>query len=370
MAGLVECFASLPDPRTGNATRHDLAEVVAIAVVASVCGAETCVDFADFARDREALFRGFLRLPGGPPSHDTFSRLFRLLDPAALEACLRHLFAAVGGDGPGVLAIDGKALRRSFDRAAGASPLHVVTAFACGARLALGQAAVPPGGSEIAAARALLGLFDLQGVLVTGDALHCQAGTAALVRERGGDWLFPLKGNRPLALAEVEAFFADPANPVARHAAVDAGHGRVETRRHAVSHDVSWLLSDRRYPGEPAMPGLACLAMVEAQVEEGGRTSLARRYYLSSARLSPGTFAAAARAHWAIETSLHWVLDTAFDEDRARARKDHGPENLAVVRRLALNLLRTARPDLSIRRKRKRAGWSDDFARTVLGQMR
>ena len=211
---------------------------------------------------------------------------------------------------------------------------------------------------------------DRTGALVTGDALHCQAETAALVEARGGHWLFALKANRPLTLAEVERFFADPANRVGTHVTTDAEHGRIETRRHAVSAEVGWLFSDRRYPGEPTLPGLATIGMVEAEVEGANRTSPTRRYYLASAALTPERFAAAVRAHWRIENSLHWVLDTTFDEDRARTRKDHGPENLAILRKLALNLLRTARPDISIRRKRKRSGWSDEFARSVLGQMR
>lgn len=370
MSWLEGCFSELPDPRSGNATRHDLLEVVTIALVASVCGAESCVDFADFGRDREALFREFLKLENGLPSHDTFSRLFRLLDPAAFGACFARFLEGLGEDGRGVVAIDGKTLRRSFDRAAGASPLHVVTAFACEARLVLGQAAVPPGGNEITAARALLGLLDLTGVLVTGDAIHCQAETAALINARGGEWLFALKANRPLMLGEVERCFADPAGPLLTHTTADAEHGRIETRRHAVCHDVAWLFSTRRYPDEPTMPGLAAIAMVESEVEQNGRITHSRRYYLCSARLSAERFAAAVRAHWRIETSLHWVLDVTFDEDRARNRRDHGPENLAILRKLALNVLRNARPEISIRRKRKRSGWSDDFARSVLGQMR
>ena len=269
-----------------------------------------------------------------------------------------------------MVAIDGKTLRHSFDRAAGTSALHVVTAFARDARLVLGQAAVPPGGNEITAACALLGRLDLTGMLVTGDAMHCQSETAALVRERGGEWLFALKANRPLVRAEVERVFADPATPAERHIATDAEHGRIEVRRHAASHHVDWLFSDRRYPDEPALPGLAALAMVEAEVEHAGKTTIARRYCLASAMLTAGRFATAVRAHWRIENSLQWVLDVAFDEDRARNRRDHGPENLAIRRKLALNVPRSARPDISIRRKRTRSGWSDDFARTILGQMR
>ena len=370
MAWLGDCFSELSDPRTGNATRHSLLDVLTIALVASICGAESCVDFADFGRDRERLFREFLTLENGLPSHDTFSRLFRLLNPASFAACFARFLEGLGEAGRGVLAIDGKTLRRSFDRAASTNALHVVTAFASEARLVVGQVAVPKGGNEITAARSLLGLLDLSGMLVTADAIHCQTETARLVAERGGEWLFALKGNRAAMLAEVKACFADPQAGVETHSTTDADHGRVETRRHAVCHDVGWLFSDRRYPDEPRMPGLACLAMVEATVEREGRTSFVRRYYVSSAALSAVRFAQAVRAHWTIENSQHWVLDVTFDEDRARNRCDHGPENLATLRRLALNLLRSARPDISIRRKRKRSAWSDEFARSVLGQMR
>ena len=187
---------------------------------------------------------------------------------------------------------------------------------------------------------------------------------------RGGEWLFALKANRPALLAEVTACFADPQAGFETHTTTDADHGRLETRRHGVCHEVDWLFSDRRYPNEPRLPGLATLAMVEATRERNGRSSTVRRYYLSSATLSAERFADAVRAHWRIENALHWVLDMAFDEDRARNRCDHGPENLAILRKLALNVLRSARPNISIRRKRKRSGWSDDFARSVLGQMR
>jgi predicted transposase YbfD/YdcC len=372
MASIWARLAELPEPRTGNARRHKLLDILTIALVASICGAESCVDIADFARDREALFREFLELPGGPPSHDTFSRLFRLLDPAAFAGCFAAFLDDLGADGAGVLAIDGKTLRRSFDRAAGRSALHVVTAFAAGARLVVGQVAAGDKESEIVAARSLLGLIDLNGMVVTGDALHCQGETARLIRERGGDWLFALKANRPVQYAEAEAFFTDPANQTNGEHTTTDGHngGRIEVRRHVVTHDIGWMRSDRRHPDEAPMPGLAMLGMVEATVTRQGKTSLQRRFYLSSVAMDAARFATAVRAHWRIENSLHWVLDVGFDEDRARNRCDHGPENLAILRKLALNVLRKARPDISIRRKRKRSGWSDEFARTVLGQMR
>lgn len=371
MLSIWSSFSDLPDPRHGNARRHKLLDVLTIALTASICGAESCVDFADFARDRATLFREFLELPGGFPSHDTFSRLFRLLDPAAFASCFAQFLDALGKHGTGVIAIDGKTLRRSFDRAAGRSPLHVVTAFAADARMVVGQVAAGDKESEITAARTLLGLIDLEGALVTGDALHCQGETARLIQARGGDWLFTLKANRPLQHAEVRDWFADPANRAdGEHTTTDADNGRIEVRHHLVSHDVRWMLSDRRHPDEAAMPGLAMLGMVEATTTRDGKTISVRRFYLSSAAMDAVRFAAAVRAHWRIENCLHWVLDVGFDEDRARNRRDHGPENLATLRKLALNVLRTTRPDISIRRKRKRSGWSDEFARSILGHMR
>ena len=371
MPSLITILRAVPDPRTGNATRHELLDLLVIALTASICGCESCVDFADFAEDREELFREFLSLPNGLPSHDTFSRLFRLIDPTVLSDCFSRFLDDLGADGPGVIAIDGKTLRRSFDRAAGKSALHVVTAFAGEAGLVLGQTAVPEGGNEITAARALLGIVDLKGMLVTADAIHCQGETARLVLERGGDYLFALKKNRPATHADVETWFADPATaPDETLETTDADHGRLEIRRHSVVHDVDWLFPEKRDPDRPAMPALATIGRVVATVERDGRTSTSTRYYLSSAKLSAAAFAKAVRGHWAIENSLHWVLDTTFQEDAVRTRKDHGPENLAIIRKLALNVLKAARPDISIRRKRKRSGWSDAFARTVIGQMR
>lgn len=370
MASLITILGDIPDPRRGNARRHELLDILSIALVASVCGAESCVDFAEFAADREPLLREFLSLENGLPSHDTFSRVFRLLDPEAFGRAFGAFLDDLGADGAGVVAIDGKTLRRSFDRAAGRSPLHVVAAFGAQARISIGQKAVAEGGSEILAARALLETLALDGALVTGDAIHAQAATARCVLARGGDYLFALKANRPAMLAEVAAFFAEPPEPLPAFETTDADHGRIETRRHRTSHDVGWLFSDRRHAGEPAMPGLATIACVEAERSTGGKTTRSARYYLSSATLSPERFARAVRAHWAIENSLHWVLDVTFDEDRARNRKDNGPENLAILRKLTLNLLRTARPGLPVARKRKRSGWSDAFARSIIGQMR
>ncbi len=367
MPSLMSILREVPDPRTRNAQRHDL---LVIALAASVGGAETCVNFAEFAEDREALLREFLCLENGLPSHDPFSRLFRLLDPQAFGRTFEAFLDDLGADRAGGLAIDGKTLRRSFDRAAGCPPLHVVTAFVAGARISRGQAAVPTGGYEIRTSRALLETLCLEGVLVTADAIHTQTETAALIVERGGDFLFALKGNHPLMVAEVADHFADPAQKLEPYQTVDADHGRIETRVHRVSQEVDWLFSDRRPSGEPCLPGLACIACVQSTRQIGGAVTTATGHYVSSARRSPEAFARTVRAHWAIENSLHWVLDMTFDEDRARNRKDYGLENLAILRKLTLKLLQKARPKLPIAGKRKRAGWSDDFAKSIIGQLR
>jgi len=366
------CFADLPDPRTGNATRHDLLEVLTIALTASICGAQTCTQFADFAVDREDLFREFLDLENGLPSHDTFSRIFRLLDPAAFETSFQQFLDALGARDSGVVAIDGKTLRRSYDAAAARSPLEAVTAFAADGGLVVGQRRFRSGEgeSEIVAARELLTCLDLNGVLVTGDAIHCQDATATTIVEGGGDYLLALKDNRPALHAEVASAFETIQAELDAYETIEDGHGRLEVRRHWVSHELDWLTGPRRAAGLPEIPpGVACLAMVEAVVTRDGQTSRTRRYYLSSAPLTAKRFAQAVRAHWRIENSLHWVLDESFDEDRARNRVGNGPDNLAVLRKLALNLLRTAGPNISITRKRKRCGWSNAFARRILGQV-
>lgn len=370
-----EAFAALPDPRTGNATRHDLLEVLTIALTAAICGAEDCSDFADFGVDREDLFREFLELKHGIPSHDTFSRIFRLLDPAAFSECFGRFVEHLGAAGDGVVAIDGKTLRRSFDSAAGRSPLAVVTAFRSATSMVIGQEPfrTAEGESEIVAARALLRCLDLTGQLVTADAIHCQTETAQIILDQGGDYLLRLKGNRPALHDMVKEAFDDPAFLAGLEQArsTDADHGRLEERTAWVCHDVSWLRGAKTSSQEPVlMPGLACLGMIEATVTRGGKTTTTRRFHVSSRALNAETYLKAARDHWAIENGLHWVLDMTFDEDRARTRKDNGPENLAILRKLALNVLKRARPGISVRRKRKRSGWSNDFARSVIGQMR
>jgi len=358
MGQLEACFADLPDPRSGNATRHDLLEMLMIALCAVLCGAESCVDMALFGRSKEAVLRRFLKLEHGVPSHDTFSRLFRLLDPEAFQASFQRFVASFAEAlrAEDLVAVDGKTLRRSFDRAAGRSPLHLISAWAGGQGLVLGQAKVEDGANEITALPALLALLDLKGRLVTADAMHCQRDTAARLIAAEADYVLALKDNQPALLEEVRLLLDDPQAPPDDVAeTVDGDHGRIETRRAEVLYDVDFLTEAYHWPG------LQAIGKVTAWREIDRRTSVKTRYYLLSRPLSAVRFLTAVRSHWGIENSLHWVLDVTLDEDQSRARKDHAPENLALLRRLALNILR-ANPDKgSIRGKIKRAGWDDNF---------
>jgi predicted transposase YbfD/YdcC len=271
----------------------------------------------------------------------------------------------------GVLAIDGKTLRRPFDPAAGRSPLPVVTASGAGARRAIGQSAVPQGGNGITAARALLETLCLDGGV--GDrrcGLHTQSDTAQVILDRGGDYRFALKGNHPLLMREVAEYFADPAEKRTQFQTVDADHGRIGTRVHRLSHEVDWLLPDRRSTGEPRLPGRDPIACVQSSRQSGESLTTATRFHVSSTRLTPDAVATTLPAHWSVETRLHRVLTTSFDEDRARNRKDNSLENLSILRQPPLTILRKARPKRPVSRKRKRAGWSDHFAESILGQMR
>ena len=350
------CFAELEDPRTGNAQRHELDEIIMIALLATLCGAETGVDMALFGRAKEPLLRRFLTLPGGIPSHDTFSRLFRLLDPVAFEACFARYLAALSELVQGVVAIDGKTARRSFDRQQGRARSHLVSAWACEQRLVLGQLRVEGKSNEIPAVPALLAMLALDGCIVTADAMHAQKATAQAILERGGDYALALKANQPALFEDVRLLLDDPqAPPDDLATTTDGDHGRIETRRAAIAHDVAWLAETH------AFPGLKAIGKVTATREKDGRATTATRYYLLSQPLSAARFLEVVRAHWQIENCLHWVLDVVLDEDQARARKDHAPENLARLRRFALNVLRANRDQGSTRGKIKRAGWDDAF---------
>jgi predicted transposase YbfD/YdcC len=360
MQRFTEVFQALPDPRAENA-RHDLVELLVIALAAVLCGAEGCADMADFGAAKEGLLRQFLRLEHGIPSHDTFSRVFRLLDPHAFEAAFREFMAAFAAQLDGVVSIDGKALRGAFERGRKTTPLHLVNVWAAQARLALAQY-VAPNRNEVAGALEVLKLLALKGCVVTADALHCHAAMAQGILDREAEYVLALKENQSALFADAAALLEPVTHRVEDVA--DPSHGRGELRRASVAK-ASSLAKKHGFPGITAV-GRVELRRRIGNTEEPPIV----RYFLLSKAFSPARLLAITRTHWHIENRLHWVLDVVFDEDRARNRKDHGPANLAVLRKLALNLLRTNPDKASIRRKIKRAGWDDAFLITLLSQMR
>jgi predicted transposase YbfD/YdcC len=362
-----KAFRSLPDPRADNA-RHDLLEVLIIALAAVLCGAESCSEMADFGKSKEALLRLFLRLEHGIPSHDTFSRVFRLLKPEAFERAFRRFMAAFaeanGLKLTGVVAVDGKALRGAYERGGRATPLQLVNVFAAEARMALAQQKAP-GRNETAGALEVLDLLSLEGCIVTADALHCTRAFASAVLDRGGNYVLAIKANRgPLFKAVTQQFARSGKRSVAKQME-PCSHDRREARRATVMRNTA-LATVHRFPGMVAIGRVTSRRRLRGQAADKPVV----RHYLMSQHFSPKRLLHITRSHWSIENQLHWVLDVQFREDANRARKDNAPENLAILRRLALNILRSHPDPASIRRKIKRAGWDNAFLLAVLGHMR
>jgi predicted transposase YbfD/YdcC len=356
-------FRELDDPRVERTRRHDLLDIVAITICAVICGADSWVDVARYGAAKHDWLKGFLRLPNGIPSHDTFGRVFAALDPAQFRACFAAWVAAVA-DAVGVkhVAIDGKSVRGS--RAGGRAALHRVSAWATDARLTLGQEAVDETPDEITAIPRLLAVLDLTGALVTIDAMGCQREIAGTIVERGGDYVLAVKDNPPTLYAEVERM-DETARAIeyagaSTHCTEGRAHGRDELR-------ACWVLTDLGALGErPKWPGLRSVAVVVRDRTVAGKTSCETHYDISSRAMTAQEFLAAIRAHWGIENSLHGVLDVSFGEDRSRVRMDHGPENFALIRRMAVSMLQADESKGSIRGKRLTAGWNNDFLEGVL----
>lgn len=360
-------FRQLPDPRAGNA-RHELLDVLMIALAAVLCGAESCADMADFGQSKEKLLRLVLRLEHGIPSHDTFSRVFRLLEPKAFERAFGRFMTAFAKANKiklsGVVAIDGKALRGAYERGGKATPLHLVNVFAVDARMALAQYKAP-GRNETKGALEVLQLLELDGSVVTADALHCTRAFAAAVQERGGDYVLALKANhRPLFEAVTGQFTRSGKRSSAKQSEAST-HDRSETRSATVIRNTG-LAERHRFPGITAIGRITLRRRLSGQRADAPFV----RYYVLSKYMPPKRLLQVTRSHWGIENQLHWVLDVHFSEDANRARKDNAPENLALLRKLGLNILRTLPVQASIRRKIKRAGWDDAFLLQAISHMR
>jgi predicted transposase YbfD/YdcC len=370
-SSLVEALQAVPDPRRQCKNLwHPLVDVLTIGFCAVLCGCEDFVEMAAFARAKEAFFRRFLELPRGIPAHDTFRRVFQAVCPHALQRCLigwlqglrQRQPAAAGQDE--VVGIDGKSLRRTFDRARGLGALHLVSAWATANGLTLGQVATEAKSNEITAIPRLLELLQLEGCVVTIDAAGCQKELAAQVVGKGADYVLALKDNQPTLHGQVADYFLqqfetdNAGGKVRRCRQVETGHGRTETRETFVAPAPKGLVA----PG--LWVGLASIILVVRRCVEhtSGKATDEVRYFISSLPARAKRLARAVRQHWGIENSLHWVLDVAFNEDRLRLRDRDAIENIALLNRLAVSVLRQDKTvQAGVKCKRKRAGWDDDY---------
>ena len=375
---LIEHFESLPDPRVNRTRDHDLIDILVIGICTLLCGGEGFNDMEDFGKAKQEWFKSFLRLPCGIPSHDTFNRVFAALDPREfLECFLRWTQSLRQTVAQEIVALDGKALRRALN--SDQSLKYVVSAWAESNGLVLGQWKVADKSNEITAVPELLRVLELSGCIVTVDAMGCQKKIAKEIIESDADYVLALKGNQETVHEEVKTFLDDAlaqrlaqrpkgaklskaAAQLALHQTVEKDHGRIETRRYYQSDQLDWF-ADRA-----DWEGLCSVGMVEALREVGGKQSVERRYYLSSLSLDVESFARAVRGHWGVENKLHWVLDVQMGEDQSRARAGYAAENLATLRRLALNLLKRDKTKRrGLKGKQLNAGWDHAYLLQLLG---
>ena len=371
-ASLSDCFGSLPDPRIERTRSHKLIDIVTIGFCATLAGGEGFNDMEEFGRSKEAWFRTFLELPNGIPSHDTFNRVFQALDPEAfLECFLRWtegLRNTVAGE---IVAVDGKALRRALDKGRKDALPYIVSAWGSDNGLVLGQMKVDEKSNEITAIPKLLRALELAGCIVTIDAMGCQKKIAREIIEADADYVLALKGNHETVHDEVKCYLDEA---IARwkkrpgevpeldyFETIEKDHGRIETRRFWQSADTDW------FADHDLWEGLGSFGAVESVRDINGVVTTERRYYLLSLPRDVRAFARASRQHWGVENSVHWLLDVVFKEDQSRSREGHAAQNLATLRRLALNALKREKSRHSMRLKVKKAGWNNDYLLALLG---
>ena len=361
-------FQTLPDPRLERTRLHLLSDILTIAICAIICDADGWTEVEEWGIAKKDWLQTFLALPNGIPSHDTFGRLFSQLNPDNFRRCFTRWAECVSEELEAHIAIDGKTLRRSFDKAADRGAIHMVSAWSCSAQLALAQLRTEEKSNEITAIPTLLDLLSLRGCIVTIDAMGCQKDIAAKIVEKGAEYVLALKGNQPNTLAEVASAFENAeragwkGTPRGCLTTEDDRHGRMEKRSYTV------IAAMHGGVGELAgWPSLGTLVMVDRERETEGKRSTERLFYLSSLPPDVSRHAEVIRGHWSIENNLHWVLDVQFNEDNSRVRKDYAPENLAIMRHMALNMLKQEKSSkVGIKTKRRKCGWDETYLLKVI----
>ena len=356
-------FRDLPDPRQRGKVMYPLEEVLLLCLLAVLAGAETIVDIARFGDKKLELLRRFRPFAEGTPSHDHLGDILATLEAEPFQRCFVAWVASLTGTAAEVIAIDGKTSRRSKGAKA---PIHMVSAFAARLRLVLGQVKVADKANEIVAIPELLDMLAVEGAIVTIDAMGCQRDIAQKIVDKKADYVLALKGNQGTLREDVELFAAEQkANDfkhatVSRDQTVDGDHGRIETRTVTVVHDVAWLQQRHQWPG------LKGVVMVESIREIGDKIERETRFYITSSAMPAKQIGAAVRDHWAVENSLHWIMDMVFRDDECRLRTDHAPANFTMIKHIALNLIRRAPSKDSLRLRRKLAAWDDDFLASLI----
>ena len=365
---LIEYFSVVEDPRIDRQKLHSLPDILFIVFTATICGVDCYEDFVCFAQSKERFLKKYIPLKNGIPSKNTFHRVLSSLDPEQFRTCFLQWVRDFQQELGDIIAVDGKTIRKSFDHALNKSPIHMVSAFAAEARLVLAQTKVDEKSNEITAIPQLMDMIDLNGATVTIDAMGCQKAIAEKIITGGGHYLLAVKGNQKKLYSAIKQHFSNRFD-MEHNRYVDvavneiSSRGRQEKRKCLTTSNLDWLETKDDWPG------LKSIAMIESIREVHGKVSTEYRYYISSNSADAEKTNHIARSHWSIENSLHWVLDVVFGEDDSRVRKDHGPENMAMIKHVVLNKLKTVQknyPRRSLKSLRKAAGWSDDALEEIL----
>ncbi len=359
-------FKALSDPRQRGKIIYPLEEILLLCLLAVLAGAETFVDIALFGEKKRAFLRRFRPFKKGTPAHDHLGDILAVLDAEQFQKCFVAWVASFSGVPEGVIAIDGKTVRRSHDKAGAKAAIHMVSAFAARQRLVLGQVKVAQKSNEIVAIPKLLDMLAIEGAVVTIDAIGCQRAIAQKIIDKKANYVLALKGNQSSLQDDAKLFAIEQKQAGFKYTViscaetVDGDHGRIETRTVTVFHDIEWLRERHNWPG------LSAVVRVESTREINRQITAETRCHITSLALTAALIAPIVRAHWAIENSLHWVMDMVFRDDEARVRTDHAPANFSTIKQMAANLTRRAPGKHSMRLRRKTAGWDDDFLESLV----